>query len=109
MKRRLLCVLGAIALASTTFGATVFRILWVNPNPPGSTLGYLLQYRASPEVPWASVAIPPDTTTFDFPESAYGKFFRVAATDATGIGEASDVAMLPAKISGVRILVEITP
>lgn len=111
MKTRILSVLGAIALASTAFGATVFRISWANPNPPGSTLGYLLQYRAAsdPEAPWASIAIPPDATTFAFPENAYGKFFRIAATNATGIGEWSDTAMLPAKVSGLRILVEITP
>jgi hypothetical protein len=104
--KKILGALCAFVVSALAFGATLG---WdANPSEDG-VLRYVLEHRISQDAEWTQVIVEAPANRVVVPESAYGRWFRMAAVNSFGQGEWSDPVKLPEKVKGLWLILEITP
>lgn len=99
--------IGAAALAGAVAVATTVE--WPLLPESDKVQMYVLEHRATNQTNWTRVEIAGTTNRVVIPDSAFGRWFRLAGVNATGQGEWSDPVKLPEKIIGLKLILEITP
>ncbi len=98
-----------VASVLLSLSALSTTLTWdANPVEDKVTM-YVLEHRADKDSEWIRVEVPGTSTQVSIPESAFGRWFRIAAANSLGTGEWSDPVKLPEKLTGLKIVVEITP
>lgn len=104
---KLKLVLLSVLLSAAGFAATT--LTWIKSPVEESVLRYYLEHRPSASSEWIRVEVDSSQNRVTIPESAYGRWFRIAAVNSFGVGEYTDPVKLPDKIKGLSLVVEITP
>ena len=70
---------------------------------------YVLEHRATTQTNWTRVEIAGTTNRVVIPETAFGRWFRISAVNSFGQSEWTAPVKLPEKITGLKLILEITP
>lgn len=96
--------LGVILTATITAAAATFE--W-SPAPENERVThYWLEHRPTVTSEWTRVVIPATTNRVTIPESAFGRWFRMAAVNELGPGEFTEPTRLPSRPS-YRLVLEL--
>lgn len=82
---------------------------WNHNAPAEKVTHYVVEHRAVDAAAWVRVEVPATQNKVTIPESAYGRWFRLAAVNSFGQGEWTEPAKLPEKVVGLKYVIEITP
>lgn len=97
----MLVLAAAISMAAT--------LEWT-PNPASDNVQmYVLEHRATTQTNWTRVEIAGTTNRVVIPETAFGRWFRISAVNSFGQSEWTSPVKLPEKITGLKLILEITP
>lgn len=102
MIKQALAVAGV--LAAVAVGAATFE--WTPAPSDEAVTHYWLEHRPTATSEWVRVVVPATTNRVTIPESAFGRWFRMAAVNALGPGEYTEPARLPSKPS-FRLVLEL--
>lgn len=100
-------IIAGILLAITT--ATAATLEWDPASPQERVTRYWLEHRPTDSPTWTRVEVEGTQNQVTIPESAFGRWFRIAAVNDFGQGEWSEPQKLPERVRGLKLIVEITP
>jgi hypothetical protein len=99
----LIFVAAAIAaIAETT-------LTWQASPPSDQVTKYLLEHRASLTDDWTRVEVDGTSSIVTIPETAFGRWFRIAAVNSFGRSEWTEPVKVPDSIQGLQIVISIIP
>lgn len=101
-------IVAAVLLAAITATAATL-VEWSHSPAAENVTHYILEHRSESSSEWTQVEVSGTENKIIIPESAFGRWFRVAAKNSLGVGEFTEPARLPSKISGLKLVLEITP
>lgn len=106
MKKTKLTTASLLVAATTALAAT---LEWPHSPPEDRVTHYWLEHRETTASDWVRVEVPATSNRVTIPESAFGRWFRIAAVNDFGAGDWSEPQKLPERIAGIRLIVEIVP
>lgn len=106
--KTLKATLGAVVLAAITAAAAT-TLEWDQSPPDDSVTQYIVEHRESPSGQWSRVEVEATKNRVTIPESAFGRWFRIAAVNSFGVGDWTEPVKLPDRVRGLKLVLEITP
>lgn len=107
MKNKLIGIIGIALLALAATAATTLE--WTASDPGDNVTSYWLEHRPTTSDTWTRVEVLAPNNRVTIPESAFGRWFRIAAVNSFGASDWTEPVKLPEKISGLKLVMEFTP
>lgn len=102
-------VLGAAVLLCAGLIGYAATLEWAPNAASDNVQMYVLEHRATTQTNWTRVEIAGTTNRVVIPETAFGRWFRISAVNSFGQSEWTSPVKLPEKITGLKLILEITP
>lgn len=84
--------------------ASAAEIGWTPSPPEEQVTKYLLEHRLGTETNWTRVEVAGNLSSVVIPETAFGRWFRIAPVNSFGQGEWTTPTRLPNKLPNLQLL-----
>lgn len=101
MKNKLTFIVVLLSLC-----ASAAEIGWMPSPPEEQVTKYLLEHRLGTETNWTRVEVAGNLSSIVIPETAFGRWFRIAAINSFGQSEWTVPVRLPNKVQNLQLLIK---